>query len=82
MSTQRPLGLPPITPELKSLTPYLQRADEVKNQEPIIAYWCKLSLVLFDKKSLNDPQVPTMLLRPALVSKRKIPHLGTSSSLS
>lgn len=55
MATQRLLGLPPITSELKSITPYLQRADEVKNQEPIIAYWCKLSPVLFDNKSLNNP---------------------------
>ncbi|KIL71661.1 hypothetical protein M378DRAFT_64857, partial [Amanita muscaria Koide BX008] len=36
----RPLDLPPITPEFKSLLPFLQRADEVKHQEPIIAYWC------------------------------------------
>lgn len=40
MTTPQVLGLPPITSELKSITPYLQRADEVKNQEPIIAYWC------------------------------------------
>lgn len=36
----RLLDLPPITPEFKSLLPFLQRADEVKHQEPIIAYWC------------------------------------------
>jgi vacuolar protein sorting-associated protein VTA1 len=40
MATNRPLGLPPITPELKSIAPYLQRADELKSQDPIIAYWC------------------------------------------
>ncbi|KAF8640527.1 hypothetical protein AX17_000189 [Amanita inopinata Kibby_2008] len=40
MSSSKPLGLPPITPELRVITPFLQRADEVKHQEPIIAYWC------------------------------------------
>ncbi|CAL1695220.1 unnamed protein product [Somion occarium] len=34
------LGLPPIPPQLKPLIPYLQRADELKVQDPIIAYWC------------------------------------------
>ncbi|KAH6916995.1 Vta1 like-domain-containing protein [Coprinopsis sp. MPI-PUGE-AT-0042] len=40
MSSKSFLNLPPITPELKVIGPYLQRAEEVKNQEPIIAYWC------------------------------------------
>ncbi|OSC99459.1 DUF605-domain-containing protein [Trametes coccinea BRFM310] len=34
------LSLPPIPPELKSVTPYLQRADELIAKEPVIAYWC------------------------------------------
>ncbi|KAH7916430.1 Vta1 like-domain-containing protein [Hygrophoropsis aurantiaca] len=34
------LGLPPISPELKSITPFLQRADELVKKEPVIAYWC------------------------------------------
>ncbi|KAJ3501776.1 hypothetical protein NLJ89_g9188 [Agrocybe chaxingu] len=34
------LGLPPVPPELKAITPYLQRAEELKKQDPIIAYWC------------------------------------------
>lgn len=34
------LNLPPVTPELKVIGPYLQRAEEVKGQEPVIAYWC------------------------------------------
>ncbi|PFH49684.1 hypothetical protein AMATHDRAFT_147198 [Amanita thiersii Skay4041] len=33
------LALPPISPELKSIAPYIQRADELLNQDPIIAYW-------------------------------------------
>ncbi|KAJ7597495.1 Vta1 like-domain-containing protein [Mycena floridula] len=39
MASQKLLGLPSITPELKSISPYLQRADELRQKEPIIAYW-------------------------------------------
>ena len=35
-------NLPPIPPELKAITPYLQRAEEVKSTDPVISYWCKL----------------------------------------
>jgi vacuolar protein sorting-associated protein VTA1 len=41
MSGQKLLGLPLVPPELKQIAPYLQRADELKQQEPIMAYWCK-----------------------------------------
>ncbi|KAH7886110.1 Vta1 like-domain-containing protein [Phlebopus sp. FC_14] len=34
------LGLPPVSVGLKSITPYLQRAEELVDREPIIAYWC------------------------------------------
>ncbi|KAI0080324.1 DUF605-domain-containing protein [Panus rudis PR-1116 ss-1] len=34
------LGLPVVPPELKPIVPYLQRAEEVKAQEPVVAYWC------------------------------------------
>lgn len=34
------LNLPPIPAELKSITPYLQRAEEVKPTDPVISYWC------------------------------------------
>lgn len=36
------LGLPPVPPDLKSIAPYLQRAEELKNQDPVVSYWCKL----------------------------------------
>lgn len=39
MSSQSPLGLPPIPAPLKSISPYLQRAHEVTKQDPVIAYW-------------------------------------------
>ncbi|KAJ7225357.1 Vta1 like-domain-containing protein [Mycena pura] len=34
------MALPPAPAALKSISPYLQRADELRNKEPIIAYWC------------------------------------------
>ena len=34
------LGLPPIPSDLKSIAPYLQRAQETKTQDPVISYWC------------------------------------------
>ncbi|KAJ7170043.1 Vta1 like-domain-containing protein [Mycena filopes] len=34
------MALPPIPAALKSVSPYLQRADELRAKEPIIAYWC------------------------------------------
>lgn len=34
------LGLPPVSIGLKSIAPYLQRAEELVNQQPVVAYWC------------------------------------------
>ncbi|KAL0579437.1 hypothetical protein V5O48_002543 [Marasmius crinis-equi] len=34
------LKLPAVPPLLKTIAPYLQRADELYQKEPIIAYWC------------------------------------------
>ncbi|KAF7339331.1 hypothetical protein MSAN_02146800 [Mycena sanguinolenta] len=34
------MALPPTPVALKSIAPYLQRADELRAKEPIIAYWC------------------------------------------
>ncbi|OCH94754.1 DUF605-domain-containing protein [Obba rivulosa] len=33
------LGLPPVPPELRNVSPYLQRADELKSKEPVVSYW-------------------------------------------
>jgi len=35
------LGLPAVSAGLKSIAPYLQRAEELVNSEPVVAYWCK-----------------------------------------
>ncbi|KAF7436508.1 hypothetical protein PC9H_003341 [Pleurotus ostreatus] len=40
MAAPRLLNLPPISPALKSITPFLQRAEELRTKEPIMAYWC------------------------------------------
>ena len=46
------LSLPPTPQELRAIAPYLQRANELKNQEPVIAYWCtSCSLLSFHLKS-------------------------------
>ncbi|KII93162.1 hypothetical protein PLICRDRAFT_382100 [Plicaturopsis crispa FD-325 SS-3] len=37
---ERLLELPPIPPEMKAVVPFLQRADELKFKDPVIAYWC------------------------------------------
>ncbi|KAG9314062.1 Vta1 like-domain-containing protein [Chiua virens] len=34
------LGLPPVSTGLKSIAPYLQRAEELVDREPVVAYWC------------------------------------------
>ncbi|KAJ6575283.1 Vta1 like-domain-containing protein [Mycena capillaripes] len=34
------MALSPIPAPLKTVAPYLQRADELRAKEPIIAYWC------------------------------------------
>ncbi|KAG6380887.1 Vta1 like-domain-containing protein [Boletus reticuloceps] len=34
------LGLPPVSVGLKSIAPYLHRAEELVEREPVVAYWC------------------------------------------
>ncbi|KAG6814128.1 hypothetical protein H0H92_002123 [Tricholoma furcatifolium] len=40
MSSQSLLGLPPIPAPLKPITPFLQRANELRNQDFVMTYWC------------------------------------------
>ena len=35
-----PLGFPAVPAELKPITAFVQRADELKVSEPVVAYWC------------------------------------------
>jgi vacuolar protein sorting-associated protein VTA1 len=39
-------NLPPVPPSLKSIAPYLQRAEELRTQDPVIAYWCKCNYLV------------------------------------
>lgn len=34
--------LPALPPSLKSVSPYVQRAEELRAKDPIMAYWCTL----------------------------------------
>ena len=34
------LKLPPVPSELKTITPFISRAQELSGKEPIIAYYC------------------------------------------
>ncbi|EGN93142.1 hypothetical protein SERLA73DRAFT_190014 [Serpula lacrymans var. lacrymans S7.3] len=54
------LALPAIPAELKSISPYLQRADELVKKDPVVAYWCAyyaaqvgISLKIKDTPSRN-----------------------------
>ncbi|KAG6892231.1 hypothetical protein C0992_001386, partial [Termitomyces sp. T32_za158] len=40
MSSQSMLGLPTVSPALKATVPFLQRANELQTQDPVMAYWC------------------------------------------
>jgi vacuolar protein sorting-associated protein VTA1 len=33
-------SFPPVPPELKSLAPYFQRAQELRVKDPVMSYWC------------------------------------------
>jgi hypothetical protein len=39
------LGLPSIPPDLKPMTPYIQRAHDTRAQDPVISYWCMSDIV-------------------------------------
>jgi len=34
------LGLPALPPDLKPMSAYLQRSEELRDKDPIMAYWC------------------------------------------
>ena len=35
-------SLPPLPSSLKPVSPYVQRASELKAQDPVMAYWCMI----------------------------------------
>lgn len=79
MASQSYIGLPPVPSDLKPVTPFLQRAEEVKLQDPIISYWCRRPLILCPPHlSDSSSQAHTTPLRSASVSKHQ--HLPTGHS--
>ncbi|CCM04188.1 uncharacterized protein FIBRA_06354 [Fibroporia radiculosa] len=34
------MNLPAVPSDLKSISPYLQRADELSSKDPVVSYWC------------------------------------------
>ena len=49
-----PLGLPPVSSELKYISPFLQRADELRTKDPVMAYWCKAITLSGDIRLSNS----------------------------
>jgi hypothetical protein len=75
-----PLGLPTVPVELKSIAPYVQRADEVKQTEPIIAYWCSSVLRKRLGHGFNQSrQVSIMRSKLASLSVQKVPMRANTS---
>jgi len=44
--------LPPIPKEIKHLTPYFQRAQELRTRDPAMAYWCEYNLIVVTQSAL------------------------------
>ncbi|OBZ78686.1 Vacuolar protein sorting-associated protein VTA1 [Grifola frondosa] len=56
------LNLPPVPPELKSISPYLQRADELTSRDPVMAYWCTYYAAQIGiARKAKDPAARTFL---------------------
>lgn len=67
-------GLPPIPPQLKSLTHYLKIAVEHDQRDPVIAYWCRFHSVqtgLAIDKSSAEAKTLLFALLDWLENKKK-----------
>jgi hypothetical protein len=40
------INLPELPPPLRHLSPYIQRALELRSKDPIMSYWCKYLALL------------------------------------
>ncbi|KAF5388600.1 hypothetical protein D9757_004667 [Collybiopsis confluens] len=67
------LTLPPVPPSLKSIAPYLQRADELYQKEPVVAYWCAYyaAQVGISLKAKDDSSRTLLLELLGLLEKMK-----------
>ncbi|KAG2022938.1 hypothetical protein CC2G_000650 [Coprinopsis cinerea AmutBmut pab1-1] len=82
MASKSFLNLPPITAELKTITPYLQRAEEIKAQEPIVAYWCAYyAAQLGIGLKARDPPSRDLLLSLLGVLERMKTEIGPNDAV-
>ncbi|KDQ20475.1 hypothetical protein BOTBODRAFT_169225 [Botryobasidium botryosum FD-172 SS1] len=49
------LGLPEIPPNMKNLLPYLQRAAELKDKDPVMCHWCLRFAVKLGIAGMSKP---------------------------
>jgi hypothetical protein len=73
--------LPPLPPSLKSISPFMLRAEELRKSDPVMSYWCTpisdiyVLLVSLKQILLRVMQVHTTPHRPAWTSKLMKPVL-------
>lgn len=76
------LGLPPVSTGLKSIAPYLQRAEELVNQQPVVAYWCAYyAAQLGINLKAKDAASRTLLLNLLNALERLKAEIGPSDTI-
>jgi len=76
------LALPPVPPELKAVSPFLSRAEELAKQDPIISYWCEDLCLQITGSSLSlSFQAHTMQRKSVSASRLVVLPLVISLSL-
>ncbi|KAG1904696.1 Vta1 like-domain-containing protein [Suillus fuscotomentosus] len=76
------LGLPPVSAGLKSIAPYLQRAEELVNQQPVVAYWCAYyAAQLGINLKAKDAASRTLLLNLLNALERLKTEIGPSDTI-
>ncbi|OJA19560.1 putative protein 18 [Rhizopogon vesiculosus] len=76
------LGLPAVSAGLKSIAPYLQRAEELVNSEPVVAYWCAYHAAqLGIKLKAKDNASRTLLLNLLNALERLKAQIGPSDAI-
>ncbi|KIK96379.1 hypothetical protein PAXRUDRAFT_825999 [Paxillus rubicundulus Ve08.2h10] len=76
------LGLPPVSTGLKTIAPYLQRAEELVASEPVIAYWSAYyaAQVGISLKA-QDPSSRNLLLNLLDALERLKKEIGTNDAI-
>ncbi|KAG6841765.1 hypothetical protein C0991_007094 [Blastosporella zonata] len=82
MSSQSLLGLPPVSATLKPITPFLQRANEIRTQDPVMAYWCAYyAAQLGISLKANDPASRDVLFALLGFLERLKKEIGPTDAL-